>query len=123
MAWRTAYLKQNNNKNPSQEDITNDVAGNLLIQEWQTLEQAEEKLEGDVMGLEPAALALKENIQGKLVEWRSTYEQEKGFKPTREVMFADPVASELFKQYQAITTMEWPADMQLLLKTKLEKPE
>jgi hypothetical protein len=122
MTWRKRFLETSNGKNPSQEDITNDPSGNLLMQEWQKLEEAEEIIEGDVMGLDSTTLALKEEIQRKLGEWKISYEKENGKKPTRDELFNDPHASKLFKEFQAITTMEWPADMRLLLTTKIESP-
>ena len=121
MTWRTSYLDRHGS-NPTQEDITKDEKGLVLLQEWQELEQAEETLEGDVMPLDPAALETKQRIQGQLAEWRTKYEEEHQRKPTRQDLFEDEHAANLFQQFSSVTAMEWPADMRLLLTTKIEKP-
>ena len=119
MEWRKKYLNKHG-KNPSQEDILQDEQGVVLLREWQELEAAEESLEGDVMPLSPKKLQEKEMVQQKLIDWRSKYEQENGNKPSRDELFNDEYANSLFKEYQALTEMEWPADMRLLLTTKID---
>ena len=121
MTWRTKFLDVQGH-NPSQDDITADESGNALIEEWQALEEQEEVMEGDVMGLDPVSLQLKENIQEKLAKWKTDYETAHGRKPNRHDLINDKYSADLFQQFQNITTMEWPADMRLLLTTKIEKP-
>ena len=121
MTWRTKFLDAQGH-NPSQDDITADESGNALIEEWQALEEQEEVMEGDVMGLDPVSLQLKENIQEKLAKWKTDYETAHGRKPNRHDLINDKYSADLFQQFQNITTMEWPADMRLLLTTKIEKP-
>lgn len=121
MTWRTKFLDAQGH-NPSQDDITADESGNALIEEWQALEEQEEVMEGDVMGLDPVSLQLKENIQEKLARWKTDYETAHGRKPNRHDLINDKYSADLFQQFQNITTMEWPADMRLLLTTKIEKP-
>ena len=121
MTWRKGFLDRYE-KNPTQEDIMKDEKGLQFLQEWQDLESTEEQLEGDVMGLEPATMLLKEKVQGQLLEWRVNFERQQGKKPNRHDLFDDKDAADLFAQFQALTTMEYPAEMRLLLTTKIDKP-
>jgi len=121
MTWRKAFVDRYE-KNPTQEDIMKDEQGLQFLQEWQDLESNEEQLEGDVMGLEPATMVLKEKVQGQLLEWRTNFEQQHERKPNRKDLFDDKEAADLFAQFQALTTMEYPAEMKLFLSTKIAEP-
>ena len=126
MAWRTKFVERKG-ANPTQDDIAADPAGVALLQEWQAVEKAEEdSMPGSEMGrvepLDPAIAAKKEEVQSQLMDWREQFEAENGRRPTRDDMFGDPVAAELFSKFQSFTELDWPAEMRLLLNADLTPP-
>ena len=131
MAWREAFVRREGGRNPTQEDIISDPAGLKLLQEWQAAETQEGgdggasggvDGTGQIEAVDPAITAKKEEVKAELLAWRSDFEKAHGRKPTRDDMFGDSTAAELFARYQSFTELDWPAEMRLLLNAELTPP-
>ena len=91
-------------------DIISDPAGLKLLQEWQAAETqggdggASGGVDGtgQIEAVDPAITAKKEEVKAELLAWRSDFEKAHGRKPTRDDMFGDSTAAELFARYKAL---------------------
>ena len=134
MAWRTDFMKREGGRNPTQEDIKHDPTGLKLLQEWQAAEAVEaadgsgaggiggEGSIGQIEAVDPVIVAKRDEVKAQLLAWREAFEREHGRTPTRDEMFGDEVAGELFARFQCYTELDWPAEMRLLLNANLTPP-
>lgn len=135
MAWRAAFVEREGGRNPTQDDIVRDERGAALLREWQAIQDVQ-----DVQGVQgvqdlqdgregqridpadPAIEAKKEEVKAELLAWRAEFERAQGRAPTRDDMFGDAGAAELFARFQSYTELDWPAEMRLLLNADLTLP-
>jgi len=130
MAWRTAFVEREGGRNPTQDDIVADEAGAALLREWQAVEAHEGGAGSSIIdgaerveAVDPAIEAKKAEVKTQLLAWRTEFEREQGRKPTRDDMFGDAEAAELFARFQSYTELDWPAEMRLLLNADLTPPQ
>ena len=134
MAWRAAFAKEKGGRQPTQADIVNDPKGAALLREWQAIQNIQgQDIQGqDIQGAgpeggqridpaaaDPAIEAKKEEVKAELLAWRAEFERARGRAPTREDMFGDAGAADLFARFQSYTELDWPAEMRLLLNADL----
>lgn len=65
---------------------------------------------GDADAAAPPANGPLENAKVALIQWRDAFAKENGRAPTREELETDPVAGELFEEFQRLSKLEWRTD-------------